>query len=209
MTGERKLAGNGVELMRERTLASKVQEALERVYQLDRVAHVEEFVRSAENGGRESLVLRQAEDGAIEVGLQLPRLQVEAKLDALCQIIEGVSHFVYFVERARLQREATQLELELQAEVDKWVVLAASMHSFDKRRSVSLRTRLYEGVSFRDEAESEAGERYRVANDVAHRFVRRLERDYVERARYADMHAELRRFFRVGQEEKLRIGRAA
>jgi len=209
VTGERRLAGNGVELVRERTLASKVQGALERVYQLDRVAHVEEFVRSAENGGRESLVLRQAEDGAIEVGLQLPRLEVKAKLDALCQIIEGVSHFVYFVERARLQRKATQLELELQAEVDKWVVLAASMQSFDKRRSVSLRTRLYEGVSFQDDAESEAGERYRVANDVAHRFVRRLERDFVERARYGEMHAELRRFFRVGQEEKLRIGSAA
>jgi hypothetical protein len=209
VTGERRLAGNGVELVRERTLASKVQGALERVYQLDRVAHVEEFVRSAENGERESLVLRQAEDGAIEVGLQLPRLEVKAKLDALCQIIEGVSHFVYFVERARLQRKATQLELELQAEVDKWVVLAASMQSFDKRRSVSLRTRLYEGVSFQDDAESEAGERYRVANDVAHRFVRRLERDFVEPARYGEMHAELRRFFRVGQEEKLRIGSAA
>ena len=209
MTGERRLAGNGVELVRERTLASKVQGALERVYQLDRVAHVEEYVQSAESGGRESLVLRQAEDGAIEVGLQLPRLEAKAKLDALCQIIEGVSHFVYFVERARLQRKATQLELELQAEVDKWVVLAASMQSFDKRRSVSLRTRLYEGVSFQDDAESEAGERYRVANDVAHRFVRRLERDFVERARYGEMHAELRRFFRVGQEEKLRIGSAA
>jgi hypothetical protein len=44
---------------------------------------------------------------------------------------------------------------------------------------------------------------------VAHRFVRRLEREYVGRARFAEMRGELRRFFRVGQEEKLRLGRAA
>jgi hypothetical protein len=209
VTGARALVGNGVELVRERTLAARVQEALERVYQLDRIADVGEFVRGAGEGEREALVLRQATDGAIEVSLRLPYLEAEAKLDALCQIIEGVSHFVYVVERARVEREATQLELELQAEVDKWVVLAASMHSFDESRSAVLRARLYEGVTFQHDADSEVGERYRVANDAAHRFVRRLERQYVGRARYGEMHAELRRFFRVGQEEKLRLGRAA
>jgi hypothetical protein len=34
-----------------------------------------------------------------------------------------------------------------------------------------------------------------------------LERKYVLRSRYREMRAELRRFFHVGQEEKLRIGR--
>jgi hypothetical protein len=48
-----------------------------------------------------------------------------------------------------------------------------------------------------------------VANDAAHRFVRRLERDYVGQARFGEMRIELRRFFRVGQEDKLRLGRVA
>lgn len=209
MTSPARLAGNGVALVRERTLAATVQEALERVYQLERVADVGPFVRGAEDGAREALVLRQADDGAIEVSLHLPALDAEAKLDALCQIIEGVSHFVYVVERARMEREATQLELELQAEVDKWVVLAASIDGFDRTRSAALRERLYESVAFRDPATSEVGERYRVANEVAHAFVRRLERDFVGRARYGEMHAELRRFFRHGLGEKLRLGRAA
>ena len=210
MTDARKLAGNGVELVRERALATTVQAALERVYQLDRVADVGDFVREADGGGREALLLREADDGALELSLRLPVLEGEAGVDALCQIIEGVSHFVYVVERARVQREATHLELELQAEVDKWVVLAASMQEgFDVARSAALRARLYERVAYDSDAASEVGQRYRVANDAAHRFVRRLERDYVGAARYRELRGELRRFFHEGQEAKLRLGRAA
>lgn len=212
MSNARKLEGNGVELVRERVLAGRVQSALERVYQLDRVADVGDYLEEAEAGGREALLLREADDGALEVSLRLPPLEGEAGLDTLCQIIEGVSHFVYVVERARRQREATQLEMELQAEVDKWVVLAASVASrgpLDVDQSADLRSRLYERVSFEHEEASEQGERYRVANDAAHRFVRRLERDYVGRARFREMRVELRRFFHVGQEDKLRLGRVA
>jgi hypothetical protein len=209
VSGTRRLAGNGIELMRERALAARVQEALERVYRLDRVADVCEFVHGADAGEREALLLRSVEDGTIEVSLRLPQLENDASLDVLCQIIEGVSHFVYVVERARSEREATHLELELQAEVDKWVVLAASISTFDAGHSAALRARLYEQVDFAHVAQSEQGERYRVANDAAHRFVRRLERDYVERARFGELRTELRRFFHVGQEEKLRLGRAA
>jgi hypothetical protein len=208
-TSERRLAGNGVHLLRERSLAARVQAGLERMYQLERLADVGDFVRGARNVERESLFVREEADGTLEVSLALPRLDGEADLDALCQIIEGVSHFVYVVERARARREATQLELELQAEVDKWVVLAASIQGFDVVRSAALRARLYERVAFAHDVRTEIGERYRLANEVAHRFVRRLEREFVGRARYVEMRALLRRFFRVGQEEKLRLGRAA
>ena len=205
-----RLEGNGVELVRERALAGTVQEALERLYRLDRVADVGDYLKEAEAGEREALLLREAHDGALEMTLRLPALEGEAGLDALCQIIEGVSHFVYVVERARVEREATQLEMELQAEVDKWVVLAASLHgALDVDRSADLRARLYERVSFEHDEASELGQRYRVANDAAHRFVRRMERDYIGRARFGEMRIELRRFFSVGQEEKLRLGRVA
>jgi hypothetical protein len=206
----RSLEGNGVALVRERALAAKVQGALERVYRLDRVADVGDFVAGAGEGGRESLLLREGDDGSLEVSLLLPILEAESDLDTLCQIIEGVSHFVYVVERASRNREATQLELELQAEVDKWVVLAAAMRErFDEHRSAALRSRLYERVGYDHDATTETGERYRLANDAAHRFVRRLEREYVGRARFGEMRAELLRFFHLGQEEKLRLGRAA
>jgi len=167
-------------------------------------------LRGAREGEREELLVRETDDGALEVGLRLPQLgDAGDGLDTLCQIIEGVSHFVYVVERARTGRSTTQLELELQAEVDKWVVLAASMRTFGVEGSAKLRARLYEQVAYEHDGESELGERYRVANDVAHRFVRRLERDFVSRSRFGELRSQLRLFFELGQQEKLRLGNAA
>ena len=199
-----RLAGNGAGLVREIALANRIQGGLERLYRLDRAADVDAFVTLAEDGERETLFVRQAEDGVLEMRLRLPALEGEGNLDPICQIIEGVSHFVYLADRAARKREATQLELELQAEVDKYVVLAASLDGFDEVVSRKLRTQLYDEVTFAHEADTELGERYRVANDYARRFTARLERDYVSRARYGELHAELRRFFHCGQGEKLR-----
>ena len=167
-------------------------------------------------GEREALLVREGDDGDIEMALRVPRLGAkvidlarDADLDPLCQIIEGVSHFVYLADRARAEREATQLELELQAEVDKFVVLAAWLGEPDAGASATLRRRLYEDVSFAHDEATEHGDRYRLANERAHSFVRRLEREYVRRGRWGEMRAELWRFYRMGQEEKLRLARAA
>ena len=209
---ERALEGNGVGLVREIALAGRIQRGLERLYHLDRAADVDAFVTHAASGEREALFVRESEDG-LELLLRIPRLgdrtvDVEGEgLDPLCQIIEGVSHFVYLADRAAQGREATQLELELQAEVDKYVILASSLDSssgFDERTSRRLRERLYEGVAYVHDAGTEEGERYRMANGCARRFTARLERDYLMRARYAELQGELRKFFHMGQGEKLR-----
>ncbi len=200
----RALEGNGAGLVREIALASRIQGALERLYRVDRTADVDAFLTVARDGEREALFVREGEDGVLELSVRVPRLELDDGLDALCQIIEGVSHFVYLGHRALRQREATQLELEVQAEVDKYVVLAASLPAFDDRKSRQLRERLYENVSFVHAAETLLGERYRVANLCARRFTARLERDYVARARFGEMQIELRRFFHMGQGEKLR-----
>jgi hypothetical protein len=211
MTGARGLEGNGAGLVREIALAGRIQRGLERLYRLERAADVDAFVTPAEDGEREALLLREADDGVLEMRLRLPQLaggEIDvhrgSDLDPLCQIIEGVSHFVYLADRASRQREATQLELELQAEVDKYVVLAASIASFDEGVSRQLRTRLYDDVAFTHAPDTEEGARYRVANDHARRFTARLEREFVSRARYGELHHALRRFFHSGQGEKLR-----
>ena len=200
----RSLEGNGVGLVREIALASRVQKALEMLYRLDRAADVDDFMAAAEGDERETLFVREAEDGALEVRLRVPRLGAAEALDPICQIIEGVSHFVYLADRAGRGREATQLELEVQAEVDKYVVLAASITSFDERASRQLRDRLYESVSFAHGEDTVQGERYRVANACAKRFTARIERDFVARARFGEMHGALRAFFEMGQAAKLR-----
>jgi len=175
---------------------------IERFYGIDRVASVGEFVRHA-GGNRETLLVRASNDGAVEMMLELPTLTHD--LDGVCQIIEGVSHFIYVATRAAQDRSATALELEIQAEVDKYIVLAGHIESLDVERSARLRERLYERVAYLHEGESELGERYRVANRAASRFIRRLEARYVSERRFGELRRELHAFFHVGQEDKLRL----
>jgi hypothetical protein len=204
--GEQALRGNGVALVREREIAARVQSALSRLYSLDALEDVRDFIQPADDGERETLFLRESDDG-VEVALRLApfaRTKDGVHLDSVCQLIEGVSHFVYLAERAKSGRPSTQLELEIQAEVDKYVVLAASLRPFDVASSGDLRSRLYERVSYLHDASSETGERYRIANAVAKRFVHRLERDYLAHGRIRELRHALHAFFRMGQADKIR-----
>ena len=208
------LRGNGVALVRERALAARVQKGLERLYGLDEGPAVADYMEAANEGEREALLVREGDDGVFEVALKVPSLgertfdmEDAAHLDRLCQLIEGVSHFVYFAHRAQGDRETTALEMEVQAEVDKYVILATSLGALNVRRSTRLRQRLYDAVRYAHEAHTELGERYRVANRAAHRFVHHLERRYVAGGRFPEMRAELRRFFHFGQSDKMHLGR--
>jgi hypothetical protein len=177
-------------------LAARVQRALERLYRIDSVHDVVDFIAPANEGEREVILLTQEEEG-LRVELRLPEAN---GLDGICQVIEGVSHFVYVAERARCEHRMTQLELEMQAEVDKWVVLAHSMGP-----THPLRETLFENVRFAHDAGTEGGERYRLANACAHRFVMGLERKL---GRVEELRGALRRFFWSGQEDKLRLAAA-
>ncbi len=190
MTGAVSLRGFGVDLV-----AARVQDSIEELYDLERVADVGDFIVASE---REQLLVRHADDG-LEIRLELPS-------DDYVQIIEGVSHFVYVATRASQDRAATALEMEMQAEVDKWVLLAGDIESLDVERSTHLRERLFEKVEYSHSPESELGHRYRVANRTALRFVRRLERTHLATRRYGELRRELNEFFRSGQEDKLRLG---
>jgi len=124
-------------------------------------------------------------------------------LDDRCQIIEGASHFLVVCERARSERPTTHLELELQAEVDKWLVLSQGGR-LDPDDDAALRVALFDDGEFLHDAGSEHGERYRLANNLAARFVRKLSHLFARRGRHAEMRQALARFFRMSQEEKLR-----
>ena len=194
-----------------RTLRS-VQLEIERVYGLERTADVVDFVRMGAEQSRETLVIRQRED-ELEIALVLPPVSDPLDLtaphygpsDAWLQIVEGVSHFVFVAERARTDLPATQLELELQAEVDKFVLIAFAGAPLDPHQSSALHGHLYERVRYLHAADTEDGARYRLANDLAARFVARLgSRDDPPVALRT-----LRRFYRAGQAEKISLARAA
>ena len=157
------------------------------------------FVReSVDPQSREALLLRESED-SVELALVVPS-QAANQNDSWLQLAEGASHFVYVTNRARQELPSTQLELELQAEVDKFVLLVLERTPYDRGEAFEVHSRLYENVRYLHAAGTELGDRYRTANDLAARFVRRLMAFGPETT-----HATLRRFYRAGQTDKIRL----
>ena len=117
--------------------------------------------------------------------------------------LEGVSHFLYVVWNASHDRAVSLLELELQAEIDKFIV----SHWLLRRQvpghfPLELRRALFERARIDPNVGAQAG-MYREASGYAGRFCRYLERtlQHTRRAgvradRDAPLLAELRRFYR-------------
>lgn len=185
----------------------RVQKQLERLYGLEGGPDVAQFVEIANDGSREQLLIRER-DSELELLLVLPpfgRAGGGESSDEWLQAVEGVSHFVFLVERARTGLPTTQLELELQAEVDKFVLSALDYENLDRSDAHGLLESLYDRVQYLHPAGTEAGDRYRLANQLAARFAWRV----------LDRHAPhsrlqlLRRFYRSGQTDKIALASAA
>jgi hypothetical protein len=167
----------------------------------------------------ELLVLE--EEGALSLGLYLdeaviadlaetdphdrrPRLTARSALRSLAYAAEGVSHFVYLATRAGAGRPVSLLELEVQAEVDKFALLLLHLWRRGLRRvSAALRRRLFERVRFRAHLGGEELARYREANRLGGGYARWLEGRFVEDADIEGLLRELRQTYRLGGGEKL------
>jgi len=119
----------------------------------------------------------------------------EGNFADFCLAVEGVSHFVYVALCAARDRTVSALELELQAEVDKFaccrLVSGADPH---------LRRRLY-GGALAEDLDDDERERYWTANHEARRYAGALERRFAGRP--AELLGELRAFYRLGLADKL------
>ena len=121
--------------------------------------------------------------------------------------LEGVSHFVYLVWNASHDRPVTTLELELQAEIDKYVASVWLLREQNSGRfPAELHPLLFDRARVDDELAGDRVELYRQANSYAARYCRRLARTLRPTGSAADAAAvtELRRFYRLGRERKLR-----
>jgi hypothetical protein len=186
-----------------------IQRRLESFYHLEAAPDVDDFVRDAPTGMREMVLVRETPEG-LELAVMLPsaaRFEEPGPAstieDGLLQAIEGVSHFLFLSERARTELPTTHLELELQAEIDKFVLLALSDEGVTSAFAARLHSALYGGGRFLHAPDTEAGVRYRLANDLAARLSSRL---LTHRPRARRM---LQRFYRAGLSEKIRLATAA
>jgi hypothetical protein len=131
----------------------------------------------------------------------------ERNLADFCTALEGVSHFHYCAWSAQCSREVSLLELELQAEVDKYAsALRLMLAQREGRFPADLFHRLFEKTSFLPTLGDDDQRRYEEAHRFAARFCRRLEERFLRsrRVRPEAMLAQLRSFYRLGRHAKLR-----
>ncbi len=196
----------------------ELQRALEIIYGVTAPLDVEgTLVAPTRPGLVEELLVRSADD-TLEVGLslgsgvleRLPELSRDAPgtflgelLPAFAAAAEGVSHFVYLTVHALGDRRVSLLELEAQAEVDKFAtgVLHLWRHG-ERSRSGQLRERLFHRVGYRADLTDDERQRYGFANQLARGYARFLETRFVLSGALEGLLRELRRTWRLPREAK-------
>ncbi|MCC6747420.1 MAG: hypothetical protein IT371_07170 [Deltaproteobacteria bacterium] len=182
----------------------ELQESLEDLYRLDPAPKITGFLVPAEGNKREELIIVQEED--LFLGLALDPEVVRRLFDPLlaagnlqefCLAVEGVSHFLCVMHRVREERPITILELELQAEVDKYVASLMLAQRCPSLPMEQVHHRLFSAYRLVDGLSPDEEERYQQANTLARRYTRRLDRRFVRRQQLPAMLTELRRFYRM------------
>jgi hypothetical protein len=169
-----------------------IQRQLEQIYQVEIPHDVDDFVISdaqmAHNLGQitgvptasEQLFVYEEADN-LDVSLYIDQSVVErlanddptlhlhdGNIADFFTVLEGVSHFLYLIWNARFGREVSAIELELQAEVDKYIV---SSFLFGKQDSghipTNLASMLFDEPVFDSRLDSERLKRYQEANFYA------------------------------------------
>lgn len=208
-----------------RRLPTLIQRDLEHLYRLPRGPDVADFLIGPtalahlgedRDGARERLLVLQGTDG-LEIALFIdddvlhnlgrrPPSHVldERNLNDFCLLAEGVSHFVYLVWKAHRGVPVTQLEMELQAEVDKYVAcLLVLLRQGNGLFPTKLRDRLFHRISWREDLEETEVDRYRTANRLASSYCAYLEAASIRGGHVGVLFPELRAFYRLTHHGKL------
>lgn len=191
-----------------------LQHTIQYVYEIDLRHRVADFTTSDRGFARrygsthapmEQLIFREGGND-VDISLYLDDRVVAAlnsiedgrsSINMICLAVEGVSHFVHFCWRSKYKMDLSLLELELQAEVDKYILLS-DLYGRD-----GMHDRLFEHYLFRYGMSRQLRERYKSANRLAAKYCRKLEKDFIQPRRNGEMLNELRRFCRKTQREKI------
>ena len=144
-----------------------------------------------------------------------------ASLGSFCTLIEGVSHFIYLSRSLELERKVSLLELEAQAEVDKFATcVALSWPAWDSSSATTTAApaprgreweqwtstffrRLFDDASYRADLQPHERWRYEEANRLSRNYCEGL-MQHVRNLRRDRFLAELRYSYRLGADAKLR-----
>jgi hypothetical protein len=209
------------------TLAS-LQGALAEIYDLAATPDVAQFlmtdrtsvacIRGARNSEEQLFVAQDDDVLSLALYIDATVLQRLASRDPFAAltadnlgdyltVAEGVSHFVYVAWNAGFDKPVTLLELELQAEVDKYVLCAWLLREQGAGRFPrELHRVLFERARIDAAAAGSRVRLYHTASCYAGRFCRRVAASLARGSRGAtrELLAELRRFYRWGNARKMR-----
>lgn len=205
-----------------------IQEHLEAIYGIRAEYRAKDFLvdsdaarrLGASGRAREELLLSEGEEG-LELALYLepallarvssagPEGAMSADMGDFCEVAEGVSHFLYVAHTVKQERTVSLLELEAQAEVDKFAVCTLLKWGLHVGRwAGTLVGRLFEQVQLRPHLSEPERWRYTEANRLAKTYCERL-LPMVRSGRMDKLLSELRHGYRLGAEAKLQyFGRA-
>jgi hypothetical protein len=202
-----------------------MQRCLTDLYGLDIDYHVYDFLitdrqladslgGSGDDVDEELLIVDDGDSASVSLFLEqalVDRLERDNPIDSLHDrnladflvAFEGVSHFTYFAFKASKDQCVTRLELELQAEVDKFMATATILRSQGERIPAGLHHWLFTLPRLREGLDAEAVERYASANHYAARYCQALWPRVRSAAGVSEIRDELRRFYRLPRELKI------
>jgi len=194
----------------------RIQEHLEAIYGTRCSLKVSDFLVGDDaarslDGARESVFVREQDD-ALELkvfvnpktlsALEHVALPDAATAPAFFEALEGVSHFLYLCRSAELERQVSMLELEAQAEVDKFASAALLRWKEGFGAAKALHAKLFDHVQFSPQWGEDERWRYEEANRLARAYCKGL-LDTIAQRRMDALLSELRSSYRMGAEAKL------
>lgn len=166
----------------------------------------EEQVLVSEDGVNLDLAVYLDSEVLTRLGDEDPlELLHDGNLGDFWTVLEGVSHFVCLVWNAAKKKQVSRLELELQAEVDKFVTTALLVAAQRGGRvPPDLHQWLFDLPNIDSTLDAETTDRYEQANHYAGRYCLELVRRYLSDSGSQSMMPELRRFYRFSRNRKIR-----
>lgn len=211
----------------ESCIIRQIQQSLEQIYRIHLHSDIENYLIDTRTLGIlaghfrisrqpcQVLVLQGDQSPEIAVHVDegiLERLETANPMESFstgtmadfCALVEEVSHFVYLVWNIHNERSIRRLEIELQGEVDKYVLCALLLLGQDQSQIIrDLVDRLFHRFRLDDHLEPVEKERYLRANSLALRYCTFLERRFLRDLSPSGLFEEIRLFYRLPQEEKL------
>lgn len=211
-------------------LLDRIQNQLECIYGIALPQRVKDFVINREEAAqfitinadtkipKELFLVKQASPDSVEVALFLDtellrNLKINDpfvslnhnNLSDFCILIEGISHFVYFLWKAEKEVHVTQLEMEMQAEVDKFLMLFFYLKT-DHSGALphELFNALFEDYKLFDNLTEECKDRYLTASTLASKYCSRLQKQFPSPKKVTHLIEEIRIFYALSQEQKIR-----